>query len=152
MAKIQKRKYEKIDEAEIELVINSSDSHEFYERYRDQFPTKKKAIDSISKIWKRRGEFLKKHQALLQPDDDLKSGISQDLEPFLREQNKIFTELTLLMKEQIKISREILSHLPKHVTTDEKQTDKHSEPKIHEHIEPVKRTSPEKPNEIMIGS
>jgi len=59
MPKVQKRNYEKIDDLEIDLVIHCNDSHEFYERYRQVFPTKKKGIDSISKIWKRRSEFIK---------------------------------------------------------------------------------------------
>ena len=50
--------------AEIDLVVQCQDSHEFYKRYREIFPDKKKGIDSISKIWKRRGEFLKKQQIL----------------------------------------------------------------------------------------
>ena len=54
MPKTHKRKYEKIDDAEIDLVTQCTDSHEFYERYREMFPNKKKGIDSISKIWKRR--------------------------------------------------------------------------------------------------
>ena len=62
MVKNQKRKYEKIDDLEIDLVIQCTDSHEFYERYRQVFPNKKKGIDSISKIWKRRSEFIKKQQ------------------------------------------------------------------------------------------
>ena len=62
MPKVQKRKYEKIDDLEIDLVIQCNDSHEFYERYRQVFPNKKKGIDSISKIWKRRSEFIKKQQ------------------------------------------------------------------------------------------
>ena len=152
MAKNQKRKYEKIDEPEIELVINSSDSHQFYERYREQFPDRKKGIDSISKIWKRRGEFLRKRQVFPQPDDEVNNISVQDLGPILREQNKIFTELTQLMKEQIIVSREILSHLSKGVPTEELRIEKREETKLQEHSEPMKRTSHEKPNEIMIGS
>jgi hypothetical protein len=64
MPKVQKRKYEKIDDLEIDLVIQCNDSHEFYERYRQVFPNKKKGIDSISKIWKRRSEFIKNLRSL----------------------------------------------------------------------------------------
>ena len=69
MSRVQKRKYEKIDDAEIDLVIQCNDSHEFYERYRGTFPTRKKGIDSISKIWKRRSEFIKKQQGTLQDSE-----------------------------------------------------------------------------------
>ena len=62
MAKTEPKKYQKIEEAEIDLVVQSKDSHEFYERYMVVFPDKKKGIDSISKIWKRRSEFIKKRQ------------------------------------------------------------------------------------------
>ena len=76
MSKVQKRKYEKIDDAEIDLVVQCNDSHEFYERYRQVFPNKKKGIDSISKIWKRRSEFIKKQQGDIQPAETI-SGSSQ---------------------------------------------------------------------------
>ena len=88
MPRAQKRKYEKIDDAEIDLVIQCNDSHEFYERYREAFPTRKKGIDSISKIWKRRGEFLKKQSGTIQESEQGNS-ISHELELLVSTQNKI---------------------------------------------------------------
>ncbi len=59
----QTRIHQKVDEAEIALVLQCKDSHEFYERYIRTFPKKRKGIESISKIWKRRSEFVKKTAA-----------------------------------------------------------------------------------------
>jgi len=151
MAKVQKRKYEKIDESEIDLVIDSHDSHEFYERYREKFPNKKKAIDSISKIWKRRGEFLKKRQESTQPEEQI-SEPPQNLDMLLREQNKIFVEMSGLMKEQLRVSKEILTRLPKQLNINEVHGEKPAEEKHHEPKEPPKKTPHEKPSEIMVGS
>jgi hypothetical protein len=154
MPRVQKRKYEKIDEAEIALVIQCADSHEFYERYREAFPTRKKGIDSISKIWKRRGEFIKK-QPGADNDSEPVPVVSHELETLVTAQNKIFAELSATMKEQLKVSKEILARLPK-------QIQKYDEPLLHhqkpaeeknpEPKEPVKKASHEKPADIMIGS
>ena len=94
MPKVTKRKYEKIDDSEIDLVIQCNDSHEFYERYRQAFPNRKKGIDSISKIWKRRSEFVKKHQEITQPAETISNPSSQNFEILISEQNKIFAELS----------------------------------------------------------
>jgi uncharacterized coiled-coil protein SlyX len=151
MPKTHKRKYEKIDDAEIELVIQCNDSHEFYERYRKVFPTKKKGIDSISKIWKRRSEFIKK----LQPAEEIPepaTGSSRELELLVTAQNKILAELSNVMKEQLKVSREILVHLPKYIQKFEEPIARHSESSNPEQKEQGKKTSREKPADIMIGS
>ena len=60
MQKTPARKYQVVEEAEIDLVLKCRDSHEFYEQYLKVFPDTKKGLDSISKIWKRRSEFAKK--------------------------------------------------------------------------------------------
>lgn len=156
MPRVQKRKYEKIDEDEIELVMQCSDSHEFYEKYREAFPTKKKGIDSISKIWKRRGEFIKKH-----PDSQLPSnttgGSPAELENLLEVQNRLMEEMSGILREQLKVSREILARLPKNALRYDdhphiSQEPKNPEHKNPEHKEPVKRSGAEKSNDIMIGS
>jgi hypothetical protein len=151
MSKVQKRKYEKIDDAEIDLVVQCNDSHEFYERYRQVFPNKKKGIDSISKIWKRRSEFIKKQQGDTQSPETL-SGSSRDLEILITEQNKIFTELSGVMKEHLKVSKEILARLPKQIQKPEEPIQKSGEAKIPDHKEPEKKVSAEKRKDIMIGS
>ncbi|MFA6224966.1 MAG: hypothetical protein WC620_02005 [Methanoregula sp.] len=151
MPKTHKRKYEKIDDAEIDLVVQCNDSHEFYERYRQVFPTKKKGIDSISKIWKRRSEFLKKLQPAEEPLDSA-IGSSHELELLITAQNKILAELSTVMKEHLKVSWEILACLPKQIQKGDEYTQKYDDAKIPEHKEPVKKVSGEKRADIMIGS
>jgi len=151
MPKTHKRKYEKIDDAEIDLVVQCNDSHEFYERYRQVFPTKKKGIDSISKIWKRRGDFLKKRQPA---DEPLESAIgsSRELELLITAQNKILAELSGVMKEHLTVSREILARLPKQIQKFEEHIHKNDEIKTPEQKEPGKKTSMEKRADIVVGS
>jgi hypothetical protein len=152
MPRVHKRKYEKIDQAEIDLVVQCTDSHEFYERYREVFPNKKKGIDSISKIWKRRGEFLKKQQLEL-PSSESGTGSSFELEVLVAAQNKILSDLSAVMREQLHVTREILDRLPDPITKTEERPQKHSEERIPEHKPPVKKQGPEKPTaDIVIGS
>ncbi|MDD5143552.1 hypothetical protein [Methanoregula sp.] len=154
MPRVQKRKYEKIDDAEIDLVIQCSDSHEFYERYREAFPTRKKGIDSISKIWKRRGEFIKKQQAL-NPEPVTDSPSGHELAAALQAQNTILAELSSLMKEQIKVSREILARLPKQTKAEEPAHSPHKPAEAApaaEHKEPAKKPHEKPRADIMIGS
>jgi hypothetical protein len=151
MPRVHKRKYEKIDSAEIDLVVNCQDSHEFYKRYREIFPDRKKGIDSISKIWKRRGEFLKKQQIVPEtPESGI--GLSPELENLITVQNKILGELSLLLKEHLQVTREILGHLPGQIQKTEDHAHKPVQPKVSEHKEPAKKPVPEKPADIMIGS
>lgn len=152
MPKVHKRKYEKIDEAEINLVIQCTDSHEFYERYREEFPTRKKGIDSISKIWKRRGEFIKKQQGGEQPEIS-PAGSTRELEVLVAAQNRIFAELSILMKEQLSVSREILANLQKPVLKTEDYNHKPPAVKVPDQKEPAKKPGHDKsPTDIMIGS
>jgi uncharacterized coiled-coil protein SlyX len=151
MPKVQKRKYEKIDDLEIDLVIQCNDSHEFYERYRQVFPNKKKGIDSISKIWKRRSEFIKKQQGDLQPAES-HFGSSRELEILITDQNKILAELSGVMKEHLKVSKEILARFPKQIQKSDEPVQKTAEVKIPDHKEPEKKISGERRKDIMIGS
>jgi hypothetical protein len=151
MPRVHKRKYEKIETAEIDLVVQCQDSHEFYKRYREVFPDKKKGIDSISKIWKRRGEFLKKLQ-IVPEGPESGPGLSPELENLVLAQNKILGEISLLLKEHLRVTREILEHLPVQLQKTEEYTHKPVPPKIPEHKEPAKKSVPDKPADIMIGS
>lgn len=154
MPRTQKRKYEKIDQAEIDLVVQCDDSHEFYERYREVFPTRKKGIDSISKIWKRRGEFVKKQLGSEQPEPAL-SGSTLELEQLIITQNRILTELSGMMKEQVKISREILAHIQKPSPIAEGHPHKAAEigEKPADQKETPRKSGHEKPRaDIMVGS
>jgi uncharacterized coiled-coil protein SlyX len=151
MPRIHKRKYEKIDNAEIDLVVQCQDSHEFYKRYREIFPDKKKGIDSISKIWKRRGEFLKKQQVFPEISES-GPGLSPELENLVSTQNKILAELSLLIKEHLQVTKEILEHLPRVTQKTEEHIHKPAQPKAPEQKEPTKKPGPDKPADIMIGS
>jgi hypothetical protein len=161
MPRVQKRKYEKIDEAEIDLVIQCNDSHEFYEKYREAFPTRKKGIDSISKIWKRRSEFVKKQQGSL-PDQDAGTVSNQELVAMLSAQTKILSDMSGLMKEQLKVSKEILASLqstdtkpvaaPRLPDAPKHDPVKHEPPKTPEQKEPAKKPHDKPPADIMIGS
>ena len=151
MPKVQKRKYEKIDDQEIDLVIQCTDSHEFYERYRQVFPNKKKGIDSISKIWKRRSEFIKKQQGNSQAEKSI-PGSSHEFEELIITQNKILAELSFVMKEHLRVSKEILARLPKQIQKPDEPNQKIGETKIPDHKEPEKKISGEKRKDIMIGS
>jgi hypothetical protein len=151
MPKVQKRKYEKIDDMEIDLVVQCTDSHEFYERYRQVFPNKKKGIDSISKIWKRRSEFVKKKQEITQPDETILVS-PHEFNLLITEQNRILAELSGVMKEHLKVSKEILARLSKQIQKYEEPVPKSGEVKIPDHKEPEKKISAEKRKDIMIGS
>jgi hypothetical protein len=151
MPKAHKRKYEKIEASEIDLVLQCNDSHEFYERYRQTFPGKKKGIDSISKIWKRRSEFLKKMQPEEQPVESA-IGSSHELELLISAQNKMLAEMSGVMKEHLKVSREILARFPKQIPKYEEPLPKPGETNPPEQKEPGKKTCVEKRNDIMIGS
>jgi hypothetical protein len=151
MPKVHKRKYEKIDDAEIDLVVQCTDSHEFYERYREVFPNKKKGIDSISKIWKRRGEFLKKQQDIL-PSPDSGNGSSYELDILIASQNKILAELSAVMKEQLQVSREMLERFPKQIMHIEEHPQKHNEELTTDHKISPRKQATDKPADIVIGS
>jgi hypothetical protein len=151
MPRVHKRKYEKIENAEIDLVVQCQDSHEFYKRYREVFPDKKKGIDSISKIWKRRGEFLKKQQVITDTSES-GMGLSPELEILVTAQNKILVDLSAIMKEHLQVTREILERLPKQTQKTEDHGHKPAPSKVSEQKEPVKKPGHDKPADIMIGS
>lgn len=152
MPRVHKRKYEKIDPQEIDLVVQCQDSHEFYKRYREAFPEKKKGVDSIGKIWKRRGEFVKK----LHPEPELPeggTGISPELIGLIAAQNRILTDLSGLVREQLQVTKEILGHLPRESRKPEEIHKPIIQVKTAEVKEPVKKPVHEKPPaDIMIGS
>jgi hypothetical protein len=153
MPRVHKRKYEKTDQAEIDLVVQCQDSHEFYRRYRENFPDKKKGVDSIGKIWKRRGEFIKK----LHPEPEVPEGvmaIPPELVGMIAAQTRSLADLSALVREQLLVTREILGQLQRQVPRPEENVHKPAaQPKPVEHKEPVKKTAHEKPPaDIMIGS
>ncbi len=104
MEKIPVRKYQVVEEAEINLVLQCKDSHEFYERYLKVFPDTKKGLDSISKIWKRRSEFAKKWP-LTTPAVETGTKSAQDIAALIAEQTKIMGEISALVKESLEVNR-----------------------------------------------
>lgn len=151
MPRVHKRKYEKIDSSEIDLVVQCKDSHEFYKRYRELFPDRKKGIDSISKIWKRRGEFLKKLQIVPETPES-GTGLSPELENLVSAQNAILAELTLILRDHLQVTRKILENLPGPVQKTDDSSYKPVQPKVPEHKEPAKKSVHDKSADIMIGS
>ncbi len=151
MPRVHKRKYEKIEPTEIDLVVQCQDSHEFYKRYREVFPDRKKGIDSISKIWKRRGEFVKKLQIV--PDtSETGMGLSPELEILVTAQNRILVDLFALLREHLQVTREILERFPERVQKTEEHLHKPVPPKASDQKETAKKPGHDKPADIMIGS
>ncbi len=103
------RKYQVVEEAEIDLVLICRDSHEFFEQYLKVFPDTKKDPDNISKMWKRRSEFAKKRQPTL---PNVKTGMtSADAITLITEQTRIMREFSTLTKEALETNRQILAAL-----------------------------------------
>ncbi len=152
----QTKIHQKVDEAEIALVLQCKDSHEFYEKYLKAFPKKRKGIESISKIWKRRSEFVKKQ--LQAPQDEKPAPAApQDFRTLLSLQHTQMTELCAIAKEQLEVSKEILATLKKQNPQAEEQVTKRRVTGITIQPEPVKKEQAKKkvlakPAPILIGS
>jgi len=159
----QTRIHQKVDEAEIALVLQCKDSREFYEKYIRAFPKKRKGIESISKIWKRRSEFVKKQQQAAPPVKPAIPAEPRDIETLLAMQHAQMAELCALAKEQLEVSKEILRQLKKHGVTSEEQEPQPVQvqkrrvtgiiiPPEPPKKEPVKKKVMPKPAPILIGS
>jgi hypothetical protein len=163
MAETKPRKHQVVEEAEITLVLQCRDSHEFYERYRESFPKSKKGIDSISRIWKRRSEFAKRQQAATPDQAALVPAPAEaapakpfvpapGLEDLLAIQAKNMEIISALMKEHIEVSKEILAILqkqnPAHIEKKQKPKD------LQDHLvaEPVKHIPAKPAGPIVVGS
>jgi hypothetical protein len=156
MPTVKTKIHQKVDEAEIALVLQCRDSHEFYEKYLQAFPKKRKGIESISKIWKRRSEFVKKQQQA-EPQEKPATPAPQDFRTLLALQHTQMTELCAIAKEQLQISREILATLKKQSPQPEEQVPKRRVTGITIQPEPVKKEQAKKkilakPAPILIGS
>ncbi len=152
----QTKIHQKVDEAEIALVLQCKDSHEFYEKYLQAFPRKRKGIESISKIWKRRSEFVKKQQQAA-PGEKTAAAPLQDIGTLLALQNTQMTELCAFAKEQLQVSKEILATLKKQTPHLQEQASKRMVTGITIQPEPVKKEQAKKkvlakPAPILIGS
>ena len=154
MQKIPTRKYQVVEEAEIDLVLKCRDSREFYEQYLRVFPDTKKGLDSISKIWKRRSEFAKKRQLTL-PQGEGGTPQTREIQALITEQTKILSEIASLTRENLEISRQILQTLAHQnsILTGHPE-EKSKEPAHPAQVQkpPVQKKAPEKQTPIMVGS
>ena len=153
MQKPQGRKYQVVEEAEIDLVLKCRDSHEFYEQYLKVFPDTKKGLDSISKIWKRRSEFAKKRPQVL-PQAETGTAVSREIQTLITEQTKIMSEMAALTKENLEVSRQILAALAhqNHILTGHEEKQKEPAHPTLPQKPPVQKKAPEKQTPIMVGS
>ena len=154
MQKTQARKYQVVEEAEIDLVLKCRDSHEFYEQYLKVFPDTKKGLDSISKIWKRRSEFAKKRQLTL-PQAETGPGNLREIQALIGDQTKVLADLATLTKENLEVSRQILSvleHQNRIMTGHHEEKPKEPLHQAHVQKPPVQKKVPEKQTPIMVGS
>ena len=154
MQKTPVRKYQVVEEAEIDLVLRCRDSREFYEQYLKVFPDTKKGLDSISKIWKRRSEFAKKRQLTL-PQADAGSAPSREIQELIAEQTKIMADIAALTRENLEISREILKTLENQNRIMTGHPDEKEKEPVHPaHLQKptVQKKVPEKQAPIMVGS
>jgi hypothetical protein len=152
MQKTQGRKYQVVEEAEIDLVLKCRDSHEFYEQYLKVFPDTKKGLDSISKIWKRRSEFAKKRPQL---QTQAETGTtSREIQALIAEQTKIMSEMAALTKENLEVSRQILAALAhqNRILTGHEEKPKESVHAVPPQKPPVQKKAPEKQTPIVVGS
>ncbi|MFY9981720.1 MAG: hypothetical protein WAK75_04025 [Methanoregula sp.] len=158
MEKIPVRKYQVVEEAEINLVLQCKDSHEFYERYLKVFPDTKKGLDSISKIWKRRSEFAKKWP-LTTPAVETGTKSAQDIAALIAEQTKIMGEISALVKESLEVNRQILATLTQQnqILTGHSEHTAREPPKKSSHYAPVvplpmQKIASEVQTPILVGS
>ena len=154
MQKTPARKYQVVEEAEIDLVLRSRDSREFYEQYLKVFPDTKKGLDSISKIWKRRSEFAKKRQMTL-PQAEAGSENNREIQALIAEQTKIMADIAALTRENLGISRQILQTLERQNRIMTGHPEEKAKDPVHPaHLQkpPVQKKVPEKQTPIMVGS
>ena len=154
MQKTAARKYQVVEEAEIDLVLRSRDSHEFYEQYLKVFPDTKKGLDTISKIWKRRSEFAKKRQMTL-PQADAGSAHSREIQELIAEQTKIMADIAALTRENLEVSQQIFQTLERQNRIMTGYPDEKAKDPVHPaHLQkpPVQKKIPEKQTPIMVGS
>ncbi len=155
MQKTPVRKYQVVEEAEIDLVLRCKDSREFYERYLTAFPGTKKGLDSISKIWKRRSEFAKKRPPAL-PAAEAGTKSTHGIATLIAEQTKIMGEISALARESLEINRQILATLAQqnqiltgHAVREPPEESSHHAPAV---PHPLRETASEVQAPILVGS
>jgi hypothetical protein len=160
MQKTPARKYQVVEEAEIDLVLKCRDSHEFYERYLQVFPDTRKSLDSISKIWKRRSEFAKKRSLVL-PVEGTGAKSLHDITALIAEQTKIMGEIAVFARETLEVNRQVLTALGQQnqILTGHPRQEPLKEsvsriPPLQHPVQktPAKKKAPEKKTSIIVGS
>src|SRR5208283_5436477 len=114
MEKPPVRKYQVVEEAEIDFVLQCRDSREFYDRYLTVFPDTKKGLDNIFKIWKRRSEFAKKRPQSI-PAVEAGTKSSHEIATLIAEQTKIMGDISTLTMETLEANRQILAVLTQQI-------------------------------------
>ncbi|MGD0535145.1 MAG: hypothetical protein ABR999_06840 [Methanoregula sp.] len=148
------RKYQVVEEAEIDLVLQCRDSREFYERYLTVFPDTKKGLDSISKIWKRRSEFAKKRLLTL-PLAEAGPTNSREIQTLIAEQTKIMSDMAVLTMENLEINRQILAALTQQnqiLTGHNEEKSKEPAHPVPFHQPPAQNIAADMQTPIMVGS
>jgi hypothetical protein len=158
MEKTPVRKYQVVEEAEIDLVLRCKDSREFYERYLTAFPDTKKGLDSISKIWKRWSEFAKKRPLSL-PAAEAGTKSANGIATVIAEQTKIMGVISALTKENLEINRQILATLTQqnqiltghsgHTVREPPEKSSHHAPAV---LRPLREIASEAQTPILVGS
>lgn len=161
MQKKQGRKYQVVEEAEIDLVLQCGERGEFYDRYYSVFPGKNKDLDSLSRIWKRRSEFAKKRQVSLSSEETGKKP-SDEISSLIAEQTRVLAEISAVCKENLAVSREILAALALqnqilsghsgHAERKPRQMIVAQVPTVPPVKIPVQKKAPRKITPIMVGS
>lgn len=158
MQKKQGRKYQVVEDAEIDLVLQCRDRGEFYDRYFSVFPGKNKDLDSLSRIWKRRSEFAKKRQVTLPSAENGKNS-SEEISALIAEQTKILAGISMISQENLAVNREILAaltHQNQLLSGQQAHVERKPQRVVVSHVPPVKvpiqKKVPRKITPIMVGS
>ncbi|MEN6610523.1 MAG: hypothetical protein ABFC24_06755 [Methanoregulaceae archaeon] len=158
MQKKQGRKYQVVEDAEIDLVLQCRESGEFYDRYYSVFPHKNKDLDSLSRIWKRRSEFAKKRQITL-PSAEIGKKPAGEIRALIVEQTKLLAGISALTQENLAINREILAALTLQnqlLSGQPAHTERKPQRVVVSHVPPekvpIQKKVPRKITPIMVGS
>jgi hypothetical protein len=147
-----------VEEAEIDLVLQCKDNHEFYDQYLKVFPNTKKGLDCISKIWKRRSEFAKKRPLSISASEAGTQSM-YDIAALIADQIKIMGEISVLFRENLEVNKQILATLalqnqiltghPEHTV---REAPKESSYQASALPHPVQNIAAEMQTPIMVGS
>ena len=154
MQKTPARKYQVVEEAEIDLVLKCRDSHEFYEQYLRYSRIQRKVL-TVSARSGNAGASLQRNG--LRPSRRQKPGQtnSREIQTLIAEQTKIMIDMAALTKENLEVSRQILSalaHQNRILTGRHEEKAKDPANPAPPPKPPVQKKAPEKQTPIMVGS